>query len=71
MFLSIILAVDGAWSEWSEWNACSKTCVGGYKTRSRKCDNPAPQNDGEECRGVAEERESCQEGNGVKCPSRC
>ncbi|XP_072543713.1 complement component C8 beta chain [Salminus brasiliensis] len=49
------VAVDGNWSCWSEWSACS----GQTKRRTRQCTNPAPQNGGVPCRGVREETTDC------------
>ena len=33
--------VDGKWGPWTEWaKACSRTCGGGYRIRSRECNFP-------------------------------
>ncbi|XP_026679280.1 semaphorin-5B-like [Diaphorina citri] len=51
---------DGGWSAWSPWSECSARCGGGYRTRTRKCDNPAPQPPGGlECPGCGVEYEEC------------
>ena len=34
--------VDGGFSGWSDWSACSKTCGAGQMTRSRTCTEPPP-----------------------------
>ena len=51
-------AVDGGFSEWSEWSTCTATCPGnaggvytGSQGRSRLCDNPTPSGTGAQCVG--------------------
>ena len=46
-----ILTVNGGWSAWGAFGACSKTCGGGEKTQRRMCNNPAPAHGGNNCRG--------------------
>ncbi|RZC38554.1 semaphorin-5A, partial [Asbolus verrucosus] len=56
----LVLPTDGGWSEWSEWSEChSQHCGGGYKKRTRTCDNPRPQNGGQYCRGNDIDIEHC------------
>uniref|UniRef100_H2Y3E3 Hemicentin-1 n=1 Tax=Ciona intestinalis TaxID=7719 RepID=H2Y3E3_CIOIN len=49
-----------AWSDWSNWNNCDKTCGGGQQDRSRQC---LPE--GSECPGASSEYRSC---NPAACP---
>uniref|UniRef100_A0A667Z8H5 Complement component C8 beta chain n=1 Tax=Myripristis murdjan TaxID=586833 RepID=A0A667Z8H5_9TELE len=49
------LAIDGSWSCWGAWSACSN----GRVTRSRQCNNPAPSNGGMACRGLQQESTEC------------
>ena len=63
----VSVPVDGKWGVWGKWTTCSKTCGGGYMSRSRTCNNPAPQNGGRPCQGPSSERTSC---NDQKCPGR-
>ena len=56
------ISVDGIWSTWSQWSACTHTC-GSNSThqRSRSCDSsPAPQGNGTHCPGPASEMKQCQ-----------
>ena len=62
----VISLVDGMWTEWSKFTECSVTCGGGYKTRNRSCDNPAPQYGGKICAGDQINRENCSM---IHCPS--
>ena len=51
--LNFIILVDGSWTEWSDWETCSKECGegGGAQTRYRYCSNPPPLNGGRDCDG--------------------
>ena len=62
------VAVDGGFSDWDEWTPCTAECGGGDQTRSRRCDNPAPQFGGLDCVGDFTE---CQRCNLDPCPSTC
>ena len=55
-------SVDGAWSRFTRWSACSAECGKGTQTRTRSCDNPAPLNGGAECLGSATQSRSCESG---------
>ncbi|XP_062508274.1 SCO-spondin-like [Corticium candelabrum] len=58
--------VDGIWSVWSSWSALCPDCgIGYHKNRSRKCDDPPPQNGGLFCSGPSSETMSCSIS---KCP---
>ena len=52
-------AVDGGWSAWSVWGACSVPCSGGTQTRTRTCTNPAPDCEGADCVGDSLESQAC------------
>lgn len=53
------VAVDGGWSEFGEWSACSAECGGGTHMRSKTCTNPSSENGGKECEGDSEETDIC------------
>ncbi|XP_078373724.1 SCO-spondin-like isoform X1 [Oculina patagonica] len=57
--------VDGNWSPWSVFGQCTKSCGGGRKYRTRKCDNPAPSNGGKNCQGPSNQALDC---NTLACP---
>lgn len=50
---------DGGWSEWSEWQYCSKTCGTGMGTRSRQCNQPKPNMFGKPCTGPSVSKGQC------------
>ncbi|KAI0214769.1 hypothetical protein LSAT2_000070 [Lamellibrachia satsuma] len=52
-------SVDGQWSSWSEWTACTKSCKGGVTTRNRTCDSPSPSNGGRTCEEAPVEEKVC------------
>ena len=60
--------VDGGWTRWSDWSACSKTCGQGIQSRSRSCTNPIPQYGGLDCDGDDSEVRDCFERH---CPVHC
>ncbi|XP_061173323.1 SCO-spondin-like [Saccostrea echinata] len=57
--------VNGQWSTWGQYSACTKTCGNGSKTRQRLCSSPAPLNGGNPCYGNNSETDQC---NNILCP---
>ena len=53
--------IDGGYSEWSTFGACSATCGNGLKRRTRLCNSPLPQYGGMDCSiiGPAQETRVC------------
>uniref|UniRef100_A0A3B4Z1V9 Hemicentin-1 n=1 Tax=Stegastes partitus TaxID=144197 RepID=A0A3B4Z1V9_9TELE len=58
--------VDGKWSSWVSWGACSVSCGGGTRQRTRLCASPAPQHGGRQCEGNDVHIDFC---NSDPCPS--
>jgi len=60
--------IDGGYTAWSKWSACSATCGGGVRWHSRTCTNPSPKGKGKTCKeqnlGPAKESQGC---NTQKC----
>jgi len=59
--------VDCAWSAWSFWSTCDRTCQSGSRKRTRE-ENPVQKWGGKPCEGESEERELC---NQQGCPVDC
>lgn len=57
-----ILISDGWWSGWTEFGECSTSCGNGVHFRTRQCNNPAPQNGGQDCSGSSHEFKACTNG---------
>ena len=64
-----VFLVDGKYSPWSQWSACSKSCGYGIQTRKRTCTDPEPQHGGRDCTdlGDPEHIRPCQV---IQCPSK-
>nr|CAJ65510.3 HyTSR1 protein [Hydra vulgaris] len=57
--------VNGGFSEWSDFSACSNSCGNGEQIRKRSCNKPSPAHGGEDCKGSLEEKKVC---NIKECP---
>ncbi|KAM3873611.1 adhesion G protein-coupled receptor B1 [Diretmus argenteus] len=49
--------MNGGWSVWGQWAACSSECGGGTQTRTRACSSPPEES--YLCEGVVEEGRPC------------
>ena len=63
---NLFLAI-GEWSSWDNWNACTKSCGAGRKTRKRECMHFASSLVRKNCTGEAIETTKC---NTNECPGR-
>lgn len=51
--------MNGGWSAWKPWTACSKTCGEGLQFTHRYCNNPKPQFGGKPCVGPSSNTRTC------------
>jgi len=60
-------AVNGNYTEWTNWEPCSRTCDVGTTSRTRSCSNPAPAFGGMNCSALGYDIEvkPCQD---MPCP---
>ena len=63
----MILLVNGGWSAWTSWSTCTVTCDGGTTTKTRSCDNPEPENGGDDCEGDTYKTIDC---NTIACAGK-
>lgn len=57
--------IDGRWTRWSDWEACSKSCGDGTQLSRRSCTNPSPAFGGADCEGDNVQSRPCKE---MECP---
>ena len=61
-------SVNGNWGNWGGWGSCSVTCGAiGTQNKVRLCNNPAPQNNGDDCAGSGTLTQNCDM-RGTNCP---
>ena len=58
IIFSVIYLVNCVWSDWSQWDLCTKSCGGGMQGRTRTIETPE-RNGGERCGGDPMEMQTC------------
>ncbi|NXX30848.1 ATS7 metalloproteinase, partial [Nicator chloris] len=58
--------IDGAWSPWSSWAPCSRSCGAGVQSAERHCSHPTPKYGGRYCLGERKRFRIC---NVRRCPA--
>ena len=55
----MIIIVEGGWTDWADWSACTYSSVEGKAMyeRLRTCTNPAPMYGGADCGNMDKETE--------------
>ena len=61
----VSIIVNGGFTAWSAYSACSKTCGGGKKVTTRTCTKPKPMHGGKTCDGLYTYEKTC---NTHSCP---
>ena len=51
--------MQGNWGAWNMWSFCSAKCGPGKRERMRRCENPAPKYDGDNCMGSDRQTMPC------------
>ena len=64
----INFSVDGGWSSFGPYSACTTSCGDGVRTKTRTCSNPAPAFGGLDCEGDDTMSDNCPDNS--PCPGK-
>lgn len=65
--------MHGQWGRWGQWSVCPDSCGPGQQIRFRRCNNPYPHFNGEDCKGKTKNRQlrDCRVAIGTECFGLC
>ena len=59
LYILLLIAVNGSYTPWTNWTACSTSCGPGQQLRHRNCTEPKPAYGGADCQGPGAEVKEC------------
>ena len=66
--ITTLFKVNGGWGDFGEWEECPVSCGGADRKRYRQCNNPVPENGGNDCTADGSTNVETERCNENPCP---
>lgn len=64
------MIVHGGWGIWSNWDMCPVSCNGADQSRTRQCNKPIPEHNGNDCTVDGSTNMETRRCNESPCPGK-